>query len=434
MINTRGLEKKCVCCDEGYVTFLDCAMGQFCHVCRGAFNVLTSREGQEMIELLDGMPIGKRVEFRDEWKKKHPTPPSRQLQVAPPPAPKIDRAKVLAAQRAMIEYGRTIDSITPETPLEKPTSYVIAENGLFEVHDTDIGMIIAPATVVKGVEGKLKPGLSLNIPKIPYLILRQTVAFFRETCKRQSGSSEAYLQIWWNTQEKRYETFVPDQRVSGASVNHSGGFDAEGARTEDGLAIWLHVMDIHSHGSGMSAFWSSVDDADEKKAPAGRLFGVIGKVNQPLPDWKWRLRTREGFMELHVPDIFEVNLEEKVPFTITWANLMNAAGEKDGVDAQGRVKLSCPVDPFGDATCPDEWHARVNSGRSSAGSSHSSHGGEGWNASWRKPQQSSVLPAYIYIKAAGSDELEEHEVSADGVPKPTGHKLKLVTKEGNRVH
>lgn len=428
-LQSKGIDLDCVVCDHHYTTFCDDEFGRFCIGCRSALRISTQREGKEVLELVLKLDKDKRKEFVEEYRKTARVPASTALVSASAPAPKIDQAKVREAMRMMIEYGRRIDEITSDRPLAQPTTYVIAENGLFEVHSTDIGQIVTPATAVKGLEGKLAAGLNLNIPKVPYEILRQTVAFFRETCAKQKGSSEAYLQIWWNTVKEEYKVFVPEQRVSGASVNHEGGFPEGDDRTEEGAAIWLHVMDIHSHGSGMSAFWSGTDDADEKKAPAGRLFGVIGNVLNPLPSWKWRVRTRDGFMDLKVPDIFAVDVETNVPFNVSWRTLLQAAAEKDGVTEQGGIRLVCSVDPFKTATCPEEWHTKVN-GRSS----HQSSGGSSeawWNRSGRA--HSGVMPLYIYIK--NQTELVEYEVLEHGGTKATGKRLSLTgQKEEGLVH
>ena len=45
------------------------------------------------------------------------------------------------------------------------------------------------------------------------------------------------------------------------------------------------------------------------------MFGVIGKVDQAIPDWKWRMRTREGFIDLQVADVFA--LENETLFSLS---------------------------------------------------------------------------------------------------------------------
>lgn len=432
--NGRGVERKCVVDGHTYTTFADDTYGKFCMDCRRIFGITTDREAKVVMEEIDKLSSDERLALRKKYEE---APPVRSIAIVGTSssaitrqAPAIDKEKVAAAMRAMMEYGRLVHDITAETPLLQPTTFVIAKNGLFEVRNTDIAQIIIQPKEVAGLTTEMKPGIKFNLPLIPYEMLQQTVAFFRETCKRQNGSSEAYLQIWWNTQNEEFTVHVPDQRVSGGSVAHTGEFDRDQARTEDGMAIWLHVMDIHSHGSSMSGFWSSVDDNDEKKAPEGRLFGVIGKVNSPIPDWRWRIRSREGFIDLRVEDLFDIAADHKLPFEVTWRTLLTAASEKDGLTTDGAVRLAFKVDPFKESTCPEEWHTKVNSYQR-GGSHHYS----GQSASRWEPGQG-YTNSLIYIRTENGKELIEFEVDKDGNQKATGKKLHLIdrSEETPNVH
>lgn len=405
-----GKEKTCAACDEPFRAWGSNAYQEFCYTCRASMQIHTDGDAEAALNLIDMAPPSERKAVVEELKKQRRSAWNAATGHTTHAKPAVDQEKVNAAIRLMTSYGLTTP--LPEA-LERPTSYVIAKNGLFEVRETDTARIAFQPKEVVGLSEELKVGVTLKIPRVPYEFLKQTVAFFRETCKRRGGSSEALVQIWWNRREEAHHIHVPDQDVSGGSVRHFSNFDQEAS------GEWLHVADIHSHGSSMGAFWSGVDDADERKAPEGRMFGVIGKVNQGLPEWRWRMRTREGFIDLTVSDLFEMTAE-RVPFEITLDVLLRAAAAKEGTTPEGRVVLSCPVDPFKDVSCPDEWHAKVK-GYSSGGGTGMGFGGQ---MSW--------VTQYIYLKSA-ENVLEEFEVTGN-ITRATGKRLVLRAKEGTNVH
>ena len=395
---SRGVTQTCFVCEGSFTSFSRDVWGDFCTLCRADFGILSNTNAKEVRGCLEGHTIAERKAMRDEARKedsvKRGTPTQALVHV--------DAEKVAAAARTQIQYG-LLHGI--DAPPRISTAYVIAKNGLLEVRHTDIADFVGIPKEVIGLTQELATGIRMNLPRIPFEMLNQTVAFFRETCRRAKGSSEAIVQIFWNTQEKAYQVHVPEQHVSGGSVKHTGHFDQEVARTPDtGEAIWLHVMDIHSHGSTMGAFWSSTDDHDEQQAPAGRMFGVIGQAMRPFPDWKWRIRTHAGFHVLSVTDIFDVAAEAQVPFTVGWSVLLEAATAADGVTKEGLIKLDCPVDPFKDATCPEEWHQQVKS-------AHAHTHTHMWGMRTGKCDTES----YIYISTQDRTALKEYTHGPNGI-------------------
>jgi hypothetical protein len=183
-------------------------------------------------------------------------------------------------------------------------------------------------------------------------------------------------------------------------VRHNSTFDHENEGN------WMHVMDIHSHGS-MGAFWSGVDDADEKRVTTERLFGVIGKVQQPVPEWKWRMRTRDGFIEFNIADIFDLPKKE-VNFSISSEVIFRSMGDPT-LFKDGKVMLNCPVDPFVDVEVPAEWYENVKS--YSFQNTHSSVG-----HSYQHNHTPAMVKGFIYV--GGS----EYEVDGP-VVKATGHRI-----------
>lgn len=417
-----GEQHECPACGDRFRTWVTGIFGRICQQCKQDFGIRNEADVIELLKMLADAPEASKADLLDAAKEtvRRGRHSKGSASSATPARPAIDAARVAAAVRSMIEYGLTTP--LPAT-LDKPTNYAIGRSGLFEVRATDIANIITKPTTVLGLTDDLTVGVHLNIPRVPFDMLRQTVAFFRAVCAK--SSNEAIVRIWWDRETSTYALRIPDgvQRVGGASVNHTDTFD------QDASGRWLHVMDIHSHGSTMSAFWSGTDDADERKAPEGRMFGVIGKVTQSLPEWQWRMRTREGFIALTVADVFDFASAALIPFTVDMGTVLSAASTAANVK-DGRVTLQCPVDPFVGATFPEEWLERVSA--ITYGGHHSAHGSGSWSASHGgyMHQPATQLTSYIYIKSADGCRLLEYEVTPTAGQEPprlalTGHQVIL---------
>jgi PRTRC genetic system protein A len=314
--------------------------------------------------------------------------------VKEPEKPKLDPKAVAMGIRAQVDY-----KVLPVSGYDKPITYLCAKNGLFEARHSDLATVITKPKEILGIVEELKEGVTLNLPKVPFLFLQQTVGFFRGVEAKMNHSSEALVQIWWDREAKAHQMHVPEQTVSGGGVRHQSTFDL------DSSGKYFHVMDIHSHGNGMSAFWSGTDNADEARVTTDRLFGVIGKIQDPIPMWKWRMRTRDGFIDLSVADIFELP-QEKFNFTVKSEDIFRMLGT-DGVK-EGRVQLWCPVDPFKSVDVPAEWYEQVK------GYQQQNHQQHGWGSVTRFPKQ---VKGFIYINGL------EYEADGEGAIKATGHKL-----------
>lgn len=313
-----------------------------------------------------------------------------------PPKPKVDPKVVAAGIRTQVDY-----KVLPVSEYKKPINYVCAKNGLFEVRKSDLATVTVRPKEVLGVVEELKEGVTLNLPKVPFLFLQQTISFFRGVEAKMNGSSEALVQVWWDREAKAHQMHVPEQNVSGGSVRHQSVFDL------DNSGKYFHVMDIHSHGSGMSAFWSGTDNNDEMRVTTDRLFGVIGKVKDPIPMWKWRMRTRDGFIDLSVADIFELPKEE-FDFKVTSADIFRMLGSDTGFK-DGKVQLWCPVNPFSNVDVPKEWYDQVK------GYSHG--GGHGWQGHGNVTRFPKTIKGFIYINGL------EYESDGSAALKATGRRL-----------
>lgn len=149
-----------------------------------------------------------------------------------------------------------------------------------------------------------KPGYRMfefSLPKIPYGIILGIAEFYKKIMQTHAGA-EAMVQVWWDKDKEEYFTYVPVQKVGPASVK----FDHSEELQSDPSKLW--VMDSHSHNT-MSAFFSGGDNADEKST---RVFAVLGRLN--IPEWesKWRAGCNGQYVNLTKEDICDMENAEIV--------------------------------------------------------------------------------------------------------------------------
>lgn len=125
--------------------------------------------------------------------------------------------------------------------------------------------------------------------KIPCGILLDVVAFFKRNPRK-----EAAVQIFYDVNAGQYEIYYPEQEVTSASVVFTRSHDMESDK--------VLVMDIHSHGS-MKAFFSSIDDHDEKGT---RLFMVFGNLDKEEITHKLRAGIAGNYKMLRLSEVFEM--------------------------------------------------------------------------------------------------------------------------------
>ena len=133
-----------------------------------------------------------------------------------------------------------------------------------------------------------------KLPKIPMSILVDIVAFFREDLTK-----EAWCKVLYDTETKTYSIFKGKQTASKAMVTYAMDSLAELYANGEGQKL-IQVMEIHSHNV-MPAYFSSVDDADEIYPG---LFGVVGMLNEEIPQFRFRAGMEGVFQELDGKELF----------------------------------------------------------------------------------------------------------------------------------
>ena len=185
-------------------------------------------------------------------------------------------------------------SIGMPSKFEKKINYVLAGNGGMEIRENEIGVFSAVTKKVPGLE-PVKEGLHMKLPKIPFAILLQIISFFKDVNMRYG--TEAVVQIFWDREKKEYFCFCPRQEVGETSVDFK--------RDKEKEKRYVLMADVHSHND-MEAFFSYTDDKDEKEI---RLFGVVGNINEALPDIQFRASSGNSSTEVSLEDIFELRQE-----------------------------------------------------------------------------------------------------------------------------
>ena len=184
---------------------------------------------------------------------------------------------VTAKKKGIVaSYKGVANSLEEAVSSGKQIVFVPSSNGkIYEVRNNQIGTFIAEADSVS-LFSKVRAGFIPALPKIPYSILSEIIAFFK-TYVTEKSENEAMANIYWSFEEEKYRVHVPKQTVTKASVDTNlPDIDEE---------KFLLVMEVHSHNT-MGAVFSRTDDKDEI---ATRLYTVIGRLDKVFPDMTTRI-------------------------------------------------------------------------------------------------------------------------------------------------
>ena len=219
-------------------------------------------------------------EFPDAIKKA-----KGKLQCEISPSVKAKKKGVMAAYKGLYE------SVEDAQMSNKAISYVPSENGrLYEIRSNGVGTFIAETKRATAFR-KVRAGFIPALPKIPFSVLAEVLAFFKSYITKDS-ITEALAYIFWSREEERYFVHIPKQEVTRDSVDTT-----EMPLDDDRFIL---VMEIHSHNT-MSAYFSGDDDKDEK---ATGVYAVTGRLDKVFPDILVRISVGGKFVEIPVEDVF----------------------------------------------------------------------------------------------------------------------------------
>lgn len=177
--------------------------------------------------------------------------------------------------------------------------FVVTLNGIFKYVKLKYDRFISlKVKEVPGHQSEFKEDLHfLPSGKIPFILFKQIIAFFRKVIEVKKSKVEAHIHILWNPSIGYYLS-VPNQRVSGASVT----YDFSHIGKDD-----IIVADFHSH-QDMGAFYSGTDENDDKNKTY--YTGVIGKISQPTPEYVLRFNYNDVKHNCDLNELFEITQEE----------------------------------------------------------------------------------------------------------------------------
>ena len=159
---------------------------------------------------------------------------------------------------------------------------------------------------------EIRAGFTPALPLVPQSLLLRVVAFFRALLCGQD-SLEAIVNVLWDKERERFCAWVPRQTVSHARANSVLTNDFPPDR-------YLHYIDIHSHNV-MPAHFSAIDDKDEK---ATRVYAVIGKLDQFMPQISVRISNGGKFLPIDPGLVFE---PFGADFPAAWVDQVNTGGD-----------------------------------------------------------------------------------------------------------
>lgn len=199
-------------------------------------------------------------------------------------------------ERTEITYDKKKNLIIPLLKSGKRGgNYLLEDTDEYRKEETAL-MSINVVKEVPDIYGCVRGTVYFNLPKIPFSVLRYIIHFFWEiyVCE----GTEAIAQIFYKTDSRTYEVYIPRQTASSGSVE----FERDPQRELDESSIL--VMEIHSHGK-FRAHWSDIDNREEV---AHKLYAVVGNI----PSFRYdkehiRIRAATGgfFVQMEIEDVFE---------------------------------------------------------------------------------------------------------------------------------
>ena len=202
------------------------------------------------------------------------------------PTIKAKKKGVMAAYKGLYE------SVEAAQEGKKAIAYVPSENGrLYEIRSNGVGTFIAETQKAASFQ-KVRAGFIPALPKIPFSILSEILAFFKSYITEEKVT-EALAYIFWSKSEEKYFVHIPKQEVSKASVDTT-----EMPLNDERFTL---VMEIHSHNT-MSAYFSADDDKDER---ATGLYAVVGRFDKVFPDILVRISVGGKFVQVPLEDVFD---------------------------------------------------------------------------------------------------------------------------------
>lgn len=176
--------------------------------------------------------------------------------------------------------------------------YVVGGDGLF-LHKRN-----RYYSITKKIEGinflqSLSENLELSIPRLPWSILQEVEAFFRDVYGKYK--SEAIVLLYLNLDTKDWVYLVPGQTVSRGRL--SVDYEISDTFRQNIPSGYELFGSIHSHANA-GAFHSHTDDIDE--ANLDGLHITVGRLNTEPADYSCRLMISGKEYTAKLTDVVDV--------------------------------------------------------------------------------------------------------------------------------
>jgi PRTRC genetic system protein A len=225
-------------------------------------------------------------------------------------------------------YKGVFTNISEVEAAGKTISILPARDGkVYEIRKNNLGSfttVVGDCELLSDVQAGFAP--ASGIPLIPMDLIIKIISFFRYYT-RNGDDNEVLVNIYWDKQNKEFIVDTPAQMVSNISVHSNENPEYIDER-------YIHYMDIHSHNR-MRAFFSTIDDSDEK---ATRLYTVIGRLDKYLPEIKTRFSNGGKFLEIDPGEVFELIGK---PFPPEWRDKVSL--RKPHKDVESIIDTAFPV-------------------------------------------------------------------------------------------
>lgn len=206
---------------------------------------------------------------------------------------------------------------TDKTPL----NVIASKDGqIYEVRDHLVGRFVTRVSHIKELD-EVKGGFQFNLPKIPSSLLEMTLSFFKHFCTDHE-QNEVMVVIYWDRHLEIYVITCPKQEVSKGHIEAE--FDEQFLFSER----YVPVLHIHSHNN-MRAYFSLTDNENEGRGMMC-LYGVVGQLDQDIPELKFRAGSRGDYISLPIELIFEnPTLNTNGFFPHEWVERVYVAGREE---------------------------------------------------------------------------------------------------------
>lgn len=235
------------------------------------------------------------------------------------------KPKVVMKTKGTASYKGKFQTVEEARASDKVICLIPSSDGRFyELRKTEQGEFIAPKNKVVDFQ-QVRAGFIPALPLIPLSLIGTITAFFR-AFMQENEEYEALALIYWDKVERRFFSYVPKQTVSQEHIDA----DLRNCPYDDDTR-YIRYADIHSHNS-MEAFFSSVDDMDERGTG---LYLVMGELNRFFPDIKARISCGGSFVDISPALVIE-GLESE--YSQEWEG--NVTRQKDQYFPASSHKLS----------------------------------------------------------------------------------------------